>query len=88
MIGLGSIGLALGAVSTVTSLIEAAANLNKPAATNAPQFQPGVSGDGHVTIQPAATAKSTPPDNGAVVPKFDERTMAALVALQEHHRGN
>jgi len=38
MFGLGSIGLALGAVSTVTSLTEAAANLNKPAATDAPAF--------------------------------------------------
>jgi hypothetical protein len=92
MFGLGSIGLALGAVSTVTSLIEAAANLNKPAATDAPAFQPTATGSEHVTIQPVARppsqAQSAPSDSGVVVPKFDERTMAALVALQEQHRGN
>jgi hypothetical protein len=88
MFGLGSIGLALGAVSTVTSLIEAVAgNANKPAA-----FQPEVTGSEHVTIQPATRPSGPPvsarPASGAVVPKFDERTMAALVALQEQHRGH
>ena len=90
MFGLGSIGLALGAVSTVSSLIEAvAANTNKAAGANATAFQPTATRSEHVTIEPVAksAAQSVPKGSGAVVPKFDERTMAALVALQEQHRG-
>ena len=89
MFGLGSIGLALGAVSTVSSLLEAvAANTSKAAGTDATAFQPTTKTE-HVTIEPVAksAAQSVPKGSGAVVPKFDERTMAALVALQEQHRG-
>jgi hypothetical protein len=49
--------------------------------TNSPQ----------VTIQPAtpsaAPAQSALQGSDAVVPKFDERMMAALVVVQEQHRG-
>jgi len=90
----GSIGLALGALSTVTSLIEAAtASMNKSTGVGAPAaFDQAVSKSDHVTIQPvdrtAPPAQAAPFGPGVVVPKFDERTMAALVALQEQHRGN
>jgi hypothetical protein len=93
MLGLGSVGLALGALSTVTSLIEAAAaSANKPAGANAPAFHAIQSSSEHVTIQPVANstlpAKAAPPDPGVSAPKFDDRTMAALVAMQEQHRGH
>jgi len=89
MVGLGSFGTALGAVSTVTSLIEAVtANAEKPAGANAPvAFWPAATRSEHVTIEPASRssgpAQSARRDSGAVVPNFDEHTMVALVALQE-----
>lgn len=86
---IGSIGLALGAVSTISSLLESAtASISKAAAGNQPPatdktFSPSPS------PSPLAAAHSiaTPKDPGVVIPKFDERTQAALLALQEQHRG-
>jgi len=81
----GSIGLALRAVSTITSLIEAAAgSISQAAAGKQP---PAVD----QTFSPATTAAAqsyaTPKDPGVVIPKFDERTQATLLAFQEMHRG-
>ena len=88
---IGSIGLALGAVSTISSLLESAtASISKAAAGNQPPatdktFSPSPS----PSPSPLAAAHSiaTPKDPGVVIPKFDERTQAALLALQEQHRG-
>jgi hypothetical protein len=74
----------------VSSLIDAvAANTSKAAGADAAAFQPATTRSEHVTIESVAksAAQSVPKGSGAVVPKFDERTMAALVALQEQHRG-
>jgi hypothetical protein len=81
----GSIGLALGAVSTISSLLEAAADgISQAASANQP---PAVS----QTFSPATTAAAqsyaAPKDSGVVIPKFDERTQATLLAFQEMHRG-
>lgn len=93
MLGLGSVGLALGALSTMTSLIEAAAaSAQRPAGADAASaFRAIESSSEHVRIEPAVNtlpAKAAPPDPGVSAPKFDERTMAALIALQEQHRGH
>ena len=81
----GSIGLALGAVSTISSLIEAAAEgINKVAAAKQP---PALD----QTFSPATTAAAqsyaVPKDAGVVFPKFDQHTQAMLLAYQEMHRG-
>jgi hypothetical protein len=81
----GSIGLALGAVSTISSLIEAAAgSISQAAAANQPPpteqtFSPAT------TV--AAQSYAAPKDSGVVLPKFDQRTQATLLAYQEMHRG-
>jgi len=82
----GTVGLALGAISTVSSLLEAAATGIEQAAGNAPVQ---ASGGGQVFRAPAAQsiAHARPSEPGVVLPKFDERTQAALLALQEQHRG-
>jgi hypothetical protein len=88
MFGLGSVGLALTAVSTISSLLEAAASsisqaaaAKQPAATDQ-TFNPTAS-----IATAAAQSYAAPKDPGVVFPKFDERTQAALLALQEQHRG-
>jgi len=82
----GTIGLALGAVSTVAQLLETAAAGIEQAAGNAPAQ---ASGGGQAFRAPAAQslAQVRPTEPGVVLPKFDERTQAALLALQEQHRG-
>jgi hypothetical protein len=81
----GSIGLALGAVSTISSLIEAAtAGISKAAAGNQP---PAIDQTFSASTTAAAQSYGAPKDPGVVFPKFDERTQAALLALQEQHRG-
>jgi hypothetical protein len=86
----GSIGLALTAVSTISSLIEAAADgISKAAAANQPpaldqSFSPASTA---APIGAAAQTYGAPKDPGVVLPKFDERTQAMLLAYQEMHRG-
>jgi hypothetical protein len=90
MFGLGSVGLALGAISTLSSLLEtAAAGINKAVslptgAATGQTFDPATAtsaGDA------GASTYGTPKDAGVVFPKFDQRTQAALLAYQEMHRG-
>jgi hypothetical protein len=81
----GSIGLALGAVSTISSLLESAtANISKAAAGNQ---LPATDQTFSPSPLAAAHSSAVPKNPGVVIPKFDERTQAALLALQEQHRG-
>ncbi len=89
MFGPIGISVALSALSTVTSLIESAAAEIGKAVENAP-----VSGAGQAfspSSNPSAVsslADAVPQMNGGpVVPKFDERMQAMLLAYQEMHRG-
>ena len=81
----GSIGIALGAVSTLSSLLDSAtASIGKAAPGN----QPSATAQTFSPIPPAAAPPSAAPnDPGVCVPKFDTRTQAALLALQEQHSG-
>ena len=90
MFGFGSIGLALGAVSTISSLLEsAAAEIGKTAGKTPATV--GQSFDSTATT--AASTSSAAQTYGAsqaagvVLPKFDQRTQATLLAYQEMHRG-
>jgi hypothetical protein len=89
MFGFGSIGLALSAVSTVSSLIEAAADGISQAAgkTQATTGQSFDSATTAASISSAAQTYGAPKEPGVVLPKFDERTQATLLAYQEMHRG-
>ena len=87
MFGFGSVGLALTAVSTISSLLEAAADgISKAAAANQ---QPAI----NQAFSPSTTAaaqsntSAAPLEPGVVFPKFDQRTQATLLAYQEMHRG-
>lgn len=81
----GSIGLALGAVSTISSLIEAAAaGISQAASANQ---QPAVNQTFSPSTTAAAQSYAAPQDSSVVFPKFDQRTQAALLAYQEMHRG-
>jgi hypothetical protein len=77
----GSIGLALGALSTVSSLIDSAVTSIGEATKGAPAptFSTGPA--------PAAKANlaTTQLNPGPPIPKFDKRTHAHLLALQERH---
>jgi hypothetical protein len=87
---LSSIGLALSAVSTISSLIEsAAAGINQAAgATQTPALdQPFSPATAAAPVNSAAQTYGAPKDPGVVLPKFDERTQATLLAYQEMHRG-
>ncbi len=90
MFGLGSIGLAMGAISTVSSLLESAAAGISQAAGNT-QAASGKTFD--AAAAPAAPTQSSvstygaPKEAGVVAPKFDQRTQAMLLAFQEMHRG-
>ena len=86
----GSISLALGAVSTISSLIEAAADginqaAGKTQATIGQSFDPATTAA--APISSAAQTFSVPKEPGVVLPKFDQRTQATLLAYQEMHRG-
>ena len=76
----GSVSVALGVLSTVTSLLKSATGGVEKAAAGGPssppqQFDP---------IPPSqAAAKPAPLDSGVVLTKFDKHTQAALLALQE-----
>jgi len=81
---IGAVGLALGALSTVSSLVDqAAASVGK--AVNPPPQPVSVS-----TAGPAAAVKASLPsvaiNPGPPVPKFAKHTHAALLAAQEHLR--
>jgi hypothetical protein len=88
----GSIGLALGAVSTLSSLLEtAAAGITKAGAGTQPTGAQSASAQ---TFNPAAATTASavqsygaPRDTGVVLPKFDQHTQATLLAYQEMHRG-
>jgi len=84
----GSIGLALGAVSTISSLLESAAAEIGKAAGNTPLQAAGqtFSASTAATAAPASTNPASQ-EPGAVFPKFDQRMQAALLAFQEMHRG-
>jgi hypothetical protein len=76
----GSIGLALGALSTVSSLIDSVvAGAGQAGGTPAQTFSAGPA--------PAAKASlaSAPLNPGPPIPKFDKHTHAHLLALQEQH---
>ncbi len=76
----GSVSVALGVLSTVTSLLESAAGGVEKATAGAPVSAPPQFGP---TTPAQATAKPLPPGPGVVLPKFDKHTQAALLALQE-----
>ena len=77
-----AIGLAMGALSTVSSLVDqAASSINT--AINPPPVQ-------SFTASPAPPKKASLPSiplnaAGPPIPKFDKRAHAALLAAQEHH---
>ncbi len=79
----GSIGLALGALSTVSSLIDSAVSSIGEAAKGAPAatFSAGAAPAAKASL---ADAHLNP---GPPIPKFDKRTHAHLLALQEQYRG-
>lgn len=93
----GSIGLALGAVSTISSLLAAAADGINKAATSSQSAgapAPGVSSASPAPFSPAVfpSASATQSYGAAnqdsvVLPKFDQHTQATLLAYQEIHRG-
>jgi hypothetical protein len=86
MFGSIGIGVALSALSTVSALVESAASeigkaVNSASVSGASQsFSPSES------AAPSA-AQGVPFEHGVVIPKFDEHTQSALLALQEMHRG-
>jgi hypothetical protein len=84
----GSIGLALTAVSTISSLLEAAADgISKAAAA---KQQPATNQTFSTATNIATAAAQSyggPNYPGVVFPKFDQRTQATLLAYQEMHRG-
>ena len=83
----GSIGLALGAVSTIASLLENAAAALDKAASKTPLPAADQSFSPSTTSVTQSTTNAKPQDPGVVFPKFDQRTQAALLAYQEMHRG-
>jgi len=86
MFGSIGIGVALSALSTVSALVESAASeigkaVNSASVSGASQdFSPSAS------AAPSAV-QGAPFKPGVVIPKFDEHTQSALLALQEMHRG-
>jgi hypothetical protein len=81
---IGAIGLAMSALSTVSSLVgEAAGSVGK--AANGPPAQTFSARPGP---GPQRSLNEALPNPGAPIPKFDKRTHAHLLALQEQHRGH
>jgi hypothetical protein len=82
----GSISLALGALSTVSSLVQSVASEIDKATSNAQSpaqtFSPSAA-----QTTPSDPLTAAPKDPGVVFPKFDQRMQAALLALQAQHRG-
>jgi hypothetical protein len=86
----GSVGLALTAVSTISSLIEAAADgisqaVSKTPATTGQSFASTTATAASTSSAAQTYGASQAP--GVVLPKFDHRTQATLLAYQEMHRG-
>lgn len=84
---IAAVGLAMGALSSVSSLVEqAASNVSSALDPPAPEQS--------FTPSPAAPKKaglrSVPNTAGPPIPKFDKRAHAALLSAQEHlqHRRN
>jgi hypothetical protein len=77
----GSIGLALGALSTVSSLIDSAVSSVGQAAKDAPT-QTFSAGPAPAAKASLAGAHLNP---GPPIPKFDKHTHAHLLALQEQY---
>jgi hypothetical protein len=77
---IAAIGLAMGALSTVSSLVEQAATSASNAVNASPQSFPAPA------AAPAAAKKamlpSTAISHGAPIPKFDKHTHAHLLTLQ------
>ena len=78
---IGAIGLAMGALSTVSSLVDqAASNVSK--AVNSPQMPDFPSS----AADPAAAKKALLPsaaiNHGVPIPKFDKHAHAHLLTLQ------
>lgn len=80
----GSIGVALGAASTIASLFETAASISKSHTANQP---PTIDQTFSQSTTAAAQSGAMPKDPGTFNPKFDYQTQSALLALQEQHRG-
>jgi hypothetical protein len=81
---IGAVGVAMGALSTVSSLVDQAAS-SVSSAVNPPPA-PAQS----FTPSPATPAKASLPsmallNAGPLIPKFDKRAHSALLAAQEHH---
>ena len=79
---IAAVGLAMGALSTVSSLVDQAAS-SVSSAVNPPPA-PAQS----FTPSPASPKKASLPsmaiNPGPPIPKFDKRAHAALLAAQEH----
>jgi hypothetical protein len=88
MFGLGSINLALGAISTVSSLLEsAAAGLSQAAGSTQVAASQTFDTAAATPPQSAVSTYGASNEGSTVVPKFDQRTQAMLLAFQEMHRG-
>jgi hypothetical protein len=89
MFGPIGIGVALSALSTVTSLIESAASEIGKAAGNASAQATGESFTSSTGSPAASSLADAVPgmDGGPVLPKFNDRMQAMLLAYQEMHRG-
>ena len=79
---IGAIGLAMGALSSVSSLVDQAAS-SVSNAVNPPPVQP-------LAASPAPPAKASLPSvtlnaAGPPIPKFDKRAHAALLSAQERY---
>jgi hypothetical protein len=79
-----AIGLAMGALSTVSSLVDQAAS-SVSSAVNPPPvpaqtFVPSPASPKQASLPSMPLLRSGPP-----IPKFDKRAHAALLSAQEHH---
>jgi hypothetical protein len=80
-----AIGLAMGALSTVSSLVDQAASsvssaVNPPPVPAPQTFVPSPASPKQASLPSMPLLRSGPP-----IPKFDKRAHAALLAAQEHH---
>ena len=79
----GPIDLAMGALSSVAALFDSTASGIGKTAIAAPPLAFNASPS--PAVQPSLI--NAPRNPGVPIPKFDQRTQAALLALQEQHRG-
>jgi hypothetical protein len=78
---IGAIGLAMGALSTVSSMVDqAAANVSK--AVNTPQVPDFPSPAAAPAAAKKALVPSTAINHGVPIPKFDKHAHAHLLTLQ------